>query len=125
MSDKRWTWENKCIMLKQRSDKKLPQKIGLPNKNNWIAYQNNDHLFVKKVLNSLEKKEYPDFGCSSEVFTNHLMLELETLSPLTKLQPNGCVEHKEEWFLFDKIPTPQNEKDIDKFVMPIINSIFM
>ena len=124
MSDKRWTWGNKYIMLKQRSDKKLPQKIGLANKNNWIAYQNNDHLFVKKTK-FLGEKEYPDFGSSSEVFTNHLMLELETLSPLTKLEPNSCVEHKEEWFLIDKIPTSQTEKDIDKFVMPIINSIFM
>lgn len=42
---------------------------------------------------------YPDGGCSAEIFTNAEMLELETLSPLTELPPEGVLEHTEWWSL--------------------------
>jgi hypothetical protein len=43
--------------------------------------------------------EYPDFGCSVEIFTNAAMLEVETLGPLTTLEPGSAVEHIEQWSL--------------------------
>jgi hypothetical protein len=43
--------------------------------------------------------EYPDFGCSVEIFTNAAMLEVETLGPLATLEPGSAVEHVEEWSL--------------------------
>jgi hypothetical protein len=41
--------------------------------------------------------DYPDMGCSFELFSNHEMLELETLSPIVSLDPGECVRHEEEW----------------------------
>ncbi|HHY79459.1 MAG TPA: hypothetical protein GX516_03735, partial [Thermoanaerobacter sp.] len=53
---------------------------------------------------------YPDFGVSFETYTNDWMLEIETLSPFTKLQPGETVEHIEEWELYNNV----NVKDIDE-----------
>ncbi|MFA0776646.1 MAG: hypothetical protein PVTTEEND_000360, partial [Candidatus Fervidibacter sp.] len=55
---------------------------------------------------------YPDFGCSTEVFTNADMLELETLSPLTKLQPDGALEHEERWHLFRGVTVSEDEEQL-------------
>jgi hypothetical protein len=61
-------------------------------------------------------------GCSFETWTNHEMLEVESLSPLTTLQPEGTLEHVEDWYLFDGIPLPSNDKDVYETVMPVIES---
>ncbi|MGB9809934.1 MAG: hypothetical protein ACPLSA_07860, partial [Caldanaerobacter sp.] len=55
---------------------------------------------------------YPDFGVSFETYTNDWMLEIETLSPLTKLKPGETVEHVEEWELYEGVYV----KDIDEDV---------
>jgi len=122
MSDKRWTWGTKYILLKQKQDSGCPQKIGIADKNNWAAYCNQEHLFVK-LFEYNHDKTYPDFGCSAEVFTNDFMLELETLGTLTKIKPGSSVEHVEKWFLYKNISLPQNDDDVDKFILPLVNSI--
>ncbi|WP_278335412.1 hypothetical protein [Clostridium peptidivorans] len=38
---------------------------------------------------------YKNFGVSYESYTNKYMLEMETLSPLIKLDPDGIVGHIE------------------------------
>lgn len=124
LSDDRLIWGNKYIMLKQAAGKNSPQKIGAAVKNNWIAYYNNNHLFVKTV-EFLEDRKYPDLGCSAEIFTNNIMLELETLSPLTRLEPNSSIEHVEKWFLFNNVPLPRNDNEIDEYIIPLINSILL
>jgi hypothetical protein len=50
------------------------------------------------------------------------MLELETLGPLATLQPGAAVEHVEDWFLFRDVPLPDNDADVDKNLIPRIES---
>jgi hypothetical protein len=50
------------------------------------------------------------------------MLELETLGPMSDLQPGESVEHIEHWRLFRDVPTPQNDGDVDRDVLPAIKS---
>ena len=38
------------------------------------------------------------------------MLEMETLSPLTMLEPGASIEHPEEWELFDNVPMPGDQE---------------
>jgi hypothetical protein len=121
MSDSRWTWGRKYIMLQQDSAKTDPQKIGAMVPDGWLAVANNGHLFVKK-FEFVSGATYPDFGCSVETFTDGEMLEAETVAPMVTLQPEQSVEYVEHWFLFNHVPVPMNDADIDKNVLPIIQT---
>lgn len=117
LSDARWTFGCRFILLKQSCDCKTPQKIGLRNALNWIACARRIHLFVKTVMH-MTGKQYPDFGSSSEVFTDSEMLELETLGYLTTLLPGKSVEHEEGWMLFKDSSVPKDDKDVEKIILP-------
>jgi len=111
MNDKRVYWGEKYIALKQDPNNETPFKLGINNQEGWAAYIRKGHLFVKRYYPQ-EDATYPDFGVSFETYTNDWMLEIETLSPFTKLQPGETIEHIEEWELYSDV----NVKDIDESV---------
>jgi len=111
MTDPRWKFGRKFILLRQDPNRPEPQKLGLANLAGWCAYANGDRLFVK-TFRHIADAPYPDFGCSTEVFTNADMLELETLSPLTKLQPDEALEHEERWHLFRGVTVSEDEEQL-------------
>ncbi|MFN4261669.1 MAG: hypothetical protein ACK4RK_20495 [Gemmataceae bacterium] len=115
-TDPRWHFGDKYITLKQQAGKG-PTKLGMSQKQGWVAYLNGGNLFVKRFP-YLDGKTYPDGGSNYETFTNADMLELETLSPLVRLRPNQTIEHTEIWELFSGVPPFQNEADIDKHIAP-------
>jgi len=117
MTDPRWTWGRRHVMLRQDAGMSAPQKLGVKVPDGWAAYARNNHLFVKKF--SFDGgATYPDFGVNVETFTNDEMLELETLGPMTRLEPNESVEHVEDWYLFDGVPEPKNDDEVDEYVVP-------
>ncbi|SPE40782.1 conserved hypothetical protein [Candidatus Sulfopaludibacter sp. SbA3] len=97
-SDPRWRFTRRFVLLRQDSAAAVPQKTGLFNEDSWGAYAVNGELFLKRARASAGK-EYPDCGCSVEMFTNQHMLELETLGPIGMIEPGEFVEHTEEWSL--------------------------
>lgn len=98
MSDTRWKWLEKYIVLRQDPNNSDPEKIGLFNPATRGAYLLNGELFVKK-FDASPDEEYPDMGSSFEVFTNDRFLELETLGPLRTLAPGESMDHVEIWSL--------------------------
>ncbi|MDD4891446.1 MAG: hypothetical protein PHU85_16115 [Phycisphaerae bacterium] len=118
MSDPRWTWGRRFVLLRQDPKATGPQKVGLCVKDGWGAYARAGHLFVKRFAAGCDCGEFPDFGCNAETYTDAGMLELESLGPLTHLHPSAVVEHVENWFLFDGVPTPASEADVVKHVLP-------
>ncbi len=121
LNDPRLIFGNKYIVIRQDPDIQQPLKIGTSNENGWAVYFNHNHLFIKYYVHE-NNVGYPDFGVSYETYANDFMLELETLSPLTKLEPNSSVEHTEKWELFDNIPMPPDDEDeIDRILTGIIN----
>jgi hypothetical protein len=122
LSDERLILGKKYVMLKQ--DDKVPgsYKLGMLVSDGWTAYYNNGHLFVI-TFDYKKGAPYPDFGCSVEVNSGEIALELETLAPLSLLQPEASVEYTENWFLFRGIPELQNDNDIDKNILPLIQKI--
>ncbi len=122
MSDPRWTWGYKYILLRQDpSIVGKAQKLGASVPDGWGAYARNGHLFLKKST-YIPNTSYPDLGCSFSIFTNHEMLELETLGALVKLAPTTQLEHVENWFLFRDIPTPKSDADVDQHILPKIET---
>ena len=54
----------------------------------------------------------PTWVASLETYTDGEMLEVETLGPLVKLEPQATVEHVEDWYLLKDVPTPDNDTDV-------------
>ncbi len=122
MSDLRWTWGRKYILLRQDPQATVPQKVGAMVPDGWAAYVHDGHLFVKRFV-YVHGARYPDLGCSVEVWTDADMLELETLGPLAVLQPGAAVEHIEHWLLFRGVPEPRSDADVDAYVLPRVRAI--
>ena len=123
MTDPRWTWGKKTILLcQQQGENVLPQKIGFGLVDGWAAYANGGRLFLKQFP-YIKGAKYPDGGCNFEAFTNKQMLEVESLGPLTTLQPGATVEHIEQWHLFSGVQAPQTESDVNRNVLPLLKKV--
>jgi hypothetical protein len=109
MDDPRFTWGPKLIRIRQEAIEE-PTKIGALVKQGYVAYSNQDRLFVKRFAFD-EGAEYPDYNSNVEVFTRHDMLEVETLGPLVDLFPGQTAVHLEEWTLSRPGIPPDNEDD--------------
>ena len=119
MTDPRWVWGFRYLLLKQDPELSGPQKIGLFDSDGWIAYANHNSLFVKQSPIQFEGV-YPDLGANFEVFTNHQILELESLGPMEMIPPKGMIDHLETWTLYDNVPQPENEADVEKNILPLL-----
>ena len=120
MSDARWTWGKRFILLRQDPKRPEPQKLGAAIPDGWMGYARHSHLFLKKV-NYLEGEIYPDLGCSMETFTNDQFLEVESVGPIAYLEPGDSVEHVEDWYLFDHVAAPVNDEDVINFILPKVD----
>jgi hypothetical protein len=121
LSDPRWKFTKKYIILRQDPENAVPQKIGHFNLKTWSAYLLGTDLFIKRYLAD-PSRPYTDFGCSFEIFTNQHMLELETLGPLTKLAPGASLEHVERWTLHRDIQLKDfTDEELDRLLTPLIS----
>lgn len=120
LSDKRWRFSSKYMGLQQDPNNASPQKLGHFNANTWGAYLLGSDLYIKRSKAD-ESRTYPDFGCSFETFTNNEFLELETLGPMTKVEPNGTVEHTEHWSLHRNVSIPHwDDATLDAVLLPLL-----
>jgi hypothetical protein len=122
LSDRRWTFTKKYFALRQDPAQPNPQKLGTFNPDTWAAYLLNGEAFIKRTRAD-STKTYPDFGCSFETFANGEFIEIETLGPVTKVQPGQTVEHAERWSLHRNVNlTGLNDEAIDKAVLPLLGT---
>ncbi len=104
MSDKRFYMDDEYISLSQDTNAKVAFKIGTNNTKGSHLCVNNGTVF-KKACEYIEGASYPDNGCSTEIYTNNFMLEVESLSPLYTLKPGETCEHTENWELYEENST--------------------
>jgi hypothetical protein len=121
LSDSRWTFTKKYLILQQDAEAASPQKLGHFNPNTWGAYLLNSDLFIKRCA-AAPGNPYPDFGCSFQIFTNRDMLELETLGPLRRVAPGEWIEHIEHWSLHRDISAAWTDEDLDRTLLPLLES---
>jgi hypothetical protein len=92
------------------------------NRDTWAAYLLNHELFVKKTTAD-PSRTYPDFGCSFETFTNNDFLEIETLGPLTRVEPGQTVEQVEHWALYRYVSvTNWTDEELDQVLFPLVRT---
>jgi hypothetical protein len=121
LTDKRWVFTRKYMMLRQDpKNTGQPQKLGTFNAHTWGAYLLASDLFIKH-FEADPKKQYPDFGCSYETFTNGDFLEIETLGPVTRIDPGKSMEHVERWTLHKNVKIPAwTDAELDRVVAPLV-----
>jgi hypothetical protein len=98
LTDARVTLGRKLIRLRTDPANDEQQKIGALDKQGWAAYRRGSTLFVKRFAHE-ECATYPDYGCNVECFTAGSFIELESLSPLRRVEPGARAEHTERWSL--------------------------
>lgn len=122
LAGKRLTFTKKYLALRQDPANSEAEKVGLFNRNTWAAYLLNGEAFVKRTTAD-PAKTYTDFGCSFETFTNNEFLEIETLGPITKVEPGHTVEQVEQWSLARNVKLPEmTDEGIDSVVLPLVSS---
>lgn len=96
MADPRWSWGKHVIRLRHDPERG-PQKVGAFVDQGIAVYSVGGMTFVKRF--SSIPGLYPDMGCNFETFTRQDMLEVESLGPMTSLQPGESVVGAEAWYL--------------------------
>lgn len=121
LSDKRLSFTKKYLILRQDPKNSTAEKVGLFNRSTWAAYVLNGEAFVK-IAQADPQKQYPDFGCSFEMFTSDEFLELETLGPLTSVTPGSSVEQVETWSLYRNVALSGEISDeaLDRVILPLV-----
>jgi hypothetical protein len=121
MSDPRWTWGARYIQLRQDPKATTKQKVGMLNTRGWAAYLLDGEAFIKRS-SYRPGATYPDMGCNAETYTDPEMLEVETLGPLTRLDPGAHADHRESWLLA-RVECGPSDADIDAALLPLVESL--
>ncbi|OGV43295.1 MAG: hypothetical protein A2X46_06560 [Lentisphaerae bacterium GWF2_57_35] len=118
LADQRYQIGSSLILIRQ-DPARGPTKIGLAQREGWIGYLADGYLFVKH-FQRLENASYPDCNVNCEIYTDEDILELETLGPLTSLEPGQSVQHEEQWALFKDVPDCTCEEEVNADVLPYV-----
>ena len=97
MTDPRLQLGSKYLLVRQ-DPRRGPFKLGMAQRQGWVAYLRGGTLFVKNFVRK-DGFVYPDNDVNFEVYTDENLLELETMSPLVTLKPGQSVQHEERWLL--------------------------
>ena len=111
MGDSRVNWETDFITLRPSAQANNPFKFGINNEHGYAAYFNHGNLFIKRY-SPVQGGCYPDGGVSFETYTNHTMIEIETLGELKKVKPSETVTHTETWELIPNVSEPESIDEI-------------
>lgn len=122
MNDPRFTWGDRLIQMREDSQIDSKQKFGVRNTKGWAAYQLGKDLFLKAIP-LIPGGTYPDMGCNFEFFTMPGFLEVESLGPLVKLEPNAVTDHIEKWRVIPNVELPQEEKPLIDALNPYLRDL--
>ena len=113
LDDPRWHFGKRLITLRQATNS-LSTKLGLALAEGWAGYLHGRTFFFKTVTPTRAGEAYPDDGCNFETYSNHEMLEIETLGPLVTLAPGEFATHQERWsqHVFDAPPPIDDETEL-------------
>ena len=116
MTDKRFTWLDKYMILRQDSTAgDIPFKFGINSEHGYAMFFNHGDLFIKR-FEAKPDGNYPDGGMSFETYTNKLFLEVESLGELKTLAEGETAEHVEHWSLMKAQMPELTDAAIDEFV---------
>jgi hypothetical protein len=97
-----------------------PCKVGYTNRPGWMAYLRQNTAFIKR-FNPLTHLPHPDFGCNVECYCNDRFLEIETIGPISYLEPGQLIEHTETWQIRELEKMPEDIEGVREVIQSTIN----
>jgi hypothetical protein len=94
IESKQWSPTNEFFIIRPTGE---TGKVGFRNRYGFALFQRDTLSFIKRSP-YYESAQYPDDGCTFEVYTSREFYEIETLSPLFCLKPGIPYSHREEWW---------------------------
>ena len=91
--DPRVFFGNRFLTIRCEKDGS-PLKIGVNNVLGWAAYVGKEYTVMKRFVHT-SRAAYPDFGSSCEVAVQKDFTEIESLSPLYRVEPGDSIRHVE------------------------------
>jgi len=122
MADPRWRWGRKYLSLTQSGEAGNPQKVGAYNAQGWAAHLTDEQAFIITIASVPGGPAVlPDMGSNFETYTDGPFQELETLGPLTTLEPGETVSHSEFWTLAKTGPIADTDAALDAALLPLVS----
>ena len=90
-------------------------KIGYLNHHGWIGYLRAGILLAKR-FQPQPNAWHADLGCNAEVYCNERFIEMETLGPLSRVEPGQSVTHVETWELYTGLGAPRTPDEVQAAV---------
>ena len=101
-TDPRWAFTKDEIRLRVDESLGDAQKIGVLNKRGWAGYRLGD-LFFRKSFEFMEGAVYPDMNSNTEIYVAGSFVEVESLSPLKRVESGESITYTERWELASSI----------------------
>lgn len=116
IKDERFHLMDKYILLEQNPAIEKSFKLGTNNEDGWVAYVNHNNLYIKR-FEYQKGKNYPDLGASYETYVNDILVEMEVLSPLGKMDFDESLTLNETWELVGNVSLNDTSMEsIESFV---------
>ena len=126
MADPRWRWGKKYLSLAQTGAAGNPQKVGAYNAQGWAAHLTDEQAFIVRIVPAPGGPAVlPDMGSNFETYTDGPFQELETLGPLTTLEPSASASHTEFWHLTKTAPVSDTDAALDASLLPLVQAAQM
>ncbi len=110
LNDPRLSLRDDYVIFK--ADALPPFKMGYFNPHGWLAYWLDGVLFCK-TFDVKAGVLHPDNNCNAEIYCGDQFVELESLAPLTLLNPGALVNHVETWDVFEGMKSlPEDAQQI-------------
>jgi hypothetical protein len=115
--DERIFCGNRYLTLRKTSENDKPLKIGCNNVFGWAAFIGPHYTFMKRYVHNVQAV-YPDFGSSCEVSLEKDFTEIQSLSPMYRIEPGQGIKHVENFSVFQTRNSvdPKSEDGIAKYI---------
>lgn len=117
LRDGRVFYGDRFLTVRHEPENGAPLKIGVNDVLGWAAYAGEKYTLMKRYVHN-PQAAYPDFGSSCEVCLRKDFAELESLSPLYRVEPGETIRHVENLSLFHTRNSlnPTDEDDIARYI---------
>jgi hypothetical protein len=89
-------------------------KVGLLARG-WLGYLRAGTFFLKRFDPQLDVL-HPDYNTNAQLYCNQRFIELETLAPLSVLEPGQASVHVETWEIYRETAVPQTIAGLSEWV---------
>lgn len=107
IGDKRISLTDRAAAVRQDPESCGALKIGLNNTSGKLYTYLDGELFTQSYETDHKNGEYPDGGCSCEIYSCPDFTEAETLSPYSTVMPGGQIVFRVKWRI-EKAPKKIN-----------------